>query len=163
MPTQEQMRPKLRALMADRFQLTLHRETREAPIYALVAAKSGTRLEPANGTEASGFRGLRIGRNQFTASVATLEMLTTALANQLGHPVVDRTGLKGTFNFKLEWTAEAAQAVGPPGVDPPSPPSPSDGPSIFTALQAQLGLKLESAKGPVEFLVIDHVAKPSGN
>jgi uncharacterized protein (TIGR03435 family) len=147
----EQMRPRLRALLADRFQLSLHRVTQEEPVYALVVAKSGSKLQQSDGRAASGFRGLRVGRNQLTGSVATLEMLTTALANQLGHPVLDRTGLSGTFDFKLEWAPDA-----------PDSPS-SDGPSIFTALREQLGLTLESAKGPVEVLVIDRVEKPSAN
>jgi uncharacterized protein (TIGR03435 family) len=160
---QEQMRPKLQALLADRFQLKLHRETREEPVYALVVGKSGTRLQQANGNEVSGSRGLRIRRGQLTGSVATLEMLTTALANQLGRPVLDRTGLKGTFDFKLQWAPDAAPVgPSPPGGETPSLPDPN-GPSIFTALQEQLGLKLESAKGRVELLVIDHLERPSEN
>jgi uncharacterized protein (TIGR03435 family) len=143
--------------LADRFQLKLHRETKDEPVYALVVGKSGTKLQQSSGNEASGFRGLRIGRGQFTGSVATLEMLTTALANQVGRPVLDRTGLNGSFNFKLEWIPDAA-----PGGDAPSP-SDSTGPSLFTALQEQLGLKLESARGPVEILVIDHVERPGEN
>ena len=154
---QQQMRPKLQALLADRFKLTLHRETREESVYALVAGKGGIKFQQANGN----FGGLRIGKSQFTGSGASVEMLATALANQLGRPVVDRTGLKSQFDFKLEWTPDAVQAS-PPGVDTPSPASPG-GPSIFTAIQEQLGLKLESSKGPVEMLVIDHVERPSEN
>jgi uncharacterized protein (TIGR03435 family) len=99
---------------------------------------------------------------------APLEMLTNALSNQLGRPVLDRTGLKGNFDFKLEWTPEPGQSGGPfsgvppPGVDVPPPPDPN-GPSVFTAVQEQLGLRLESQKGPVEILVIDRVEKPSEN
>jgi uncharacterized protein (TIGR03435 family) len=81
--------------------------------------------------------------------------------------VIDRTGLKGNFDFKLEWTPDPGQSGGPfgggpPGADAPPPPDPN-GPSIFTAVQEQLGLRLESQKGPVEMLVIDKVEKPSEN
>ena len=154
---QQQMRPKLQALLADRFKLTLHRETREESVYALVVGKGGAKFQQANGN----FGGLRIGKSQLTGSGATVEMLATALANQLGRPVLDRTGLKGQFDFKLEWAPDAAQAS-PPGVDAPTPAGTS-GPSVFTAVQEQLGLKLESSKGPVEMLVIDHVERPSEN
>jgi len=150
---QEQMRPKLHALLADRFQLRLHRETREAPIYDLVIAKSGTKLQHANN-----FRGLRIGRGQFIGTGATPEMLTTALANHLGRPVRDRTGLEGAFNFKWEWTPDGPP---PPGID--APPAGPNGPSIFTALEEQLGLTLKSTRGPIDVLVIDYLEKPSPN
>jgi bla regulator protein blaR1 len=165
---QEQMRSRLRALLADRFQLVIHRETKEGAVYALEVGKNGAKLTPANGREESGFRGLRIGTGQLTGSVASLEMLVTALSNQLGRPGLDRTGLKGNFDFKLEWTPEAAQAavssVGPlpPGADTPPAPDPG-GPSLFTAIQEQLGLRLESQKGPVETIVIDRVERPSEN
>jgi uncharacterized protein (TIGR03435 family) len=156
---QEQMRPKLQALLADRFQLRLHREMREQPVYVLVVSKSGTRLR-----QSAEFRGLRVGGGQLIGNGATLEMLTTALAGQLGgRSVLDRTELKGAFEFKLEWTPDRGDS-GPPsqGVEVPLA-APPTGPSLFTALEEQLGLRLESAKGPVEFLVIDHVERPSGN
>jgi bla regulator protein blaR1 len=154
---QDRMRPKLQALLAERFKLSLHRETREQPVYALAIAKGGTKFQRANGN----FGGLRIGKSQLTGSGATLEMLTTAIANQLGRPVLDRTGLVGAFDFKLEWAAQAG-AFFPPSGDASAPADPN-GPSIFTALQEQLGLKLESAKGPVDVLIIDRVERPSEN
>ena len=91
-----------------------------------------------------------------------MEMLTNTLSNLTGRTVRDRTGLQGKFNFKMEWTPE--QAVLPPGERPEgaNPPD-TTGPSIFTAIQEQLGLKLESTKGPVEIIVIDRVEKPSAN
>jgi uncharacterized protein (TIGR03435 family) len=147
----EQMRPKLRTLLADRFQLKLHREMREESIYALVIAKNGTGLKPSKD-----FRGFSVGRGQVTANGATVEMLRGYLAGQLGRPVLDRTGLSGAFDFKMEWMPDVAQA------DAVTPGDPT-GPSLFTALQEQLGLKLESTKGPVEVLVIDQVEKPSEN
>jgi uncharacterized protein (TIGR03435 family) len=156
---QDQMRPKLQALLADRFQLRLHREMREQPVYVLVVAKSGAKLRPS-----AQFRGLRVGRGQLMGNGATLEMLTTALVGQLGgRSVLDRTELKGAFEFKLEWTPDWGQSGPPPeGVEVPLAASPT-GPSLFTALEEQLGLRLESAKGPVEFLVIDRVERPGEN
>ncbi len=144
---QNLMRPKLETLLADRFQLKVHHETREQPVYALVVAKSGIRFEPTQGD----FRGVHIARNQISGERATIEMLCSALANQLRRPVLDRTGLVGTFDFKLEWAPQADVAAD------------ASGPSIFTALDEQLGLRLESTKGPVDVLVIDRVEKPSEN
>lgn len=144
----ELMRPRLQALLADRFQLKLHRETREESVYALVVDKNGTKVQSS-----TSFRGLHIGRGELTGDGATMEMLVSALAGQLRRPVLDRTGLKGAFDFKLEWA---------PDTDSTSTVD-SSGPSIFTALREQVGLRLESTKGPVEVLVIDHVERPSGN
>jgi uncharacterized protein (TIGR03435 family) len=145
----EQMRPKLQTLLAGRFQLKVHRETREEPVYSLVVGKNGAKLDPSKD-----FHGLGGGKGQFKANGASMEMLAGALAGQLGRPVIDRTGLAGAFDFKLEWTPDAAQADAAP-VDA--------GPSLFTALQEQLGLKLESTKAPAEVIVIDHVERPSEN
>ena len=87
------------------------------------------------------------------------------LTQQLGRPVIDKTGLTGLFDVKLEWTPGSEQAPGPFGPNPDAPPPPADssGPSIFTALQEQLGLRLDSTKGPVEVVVIDSAQKPSEN
>lgn len=165
----EQMRERLRALLADRFQLTIHRETKEQPVYALMIGKNGPKLQESQTKEANGQKGMmRMGRGQLSGQGVPLDMLTRTLANQLGRPVVDRTGLKGNFDFKLEWTPDPGQGGGPfagpppPGVDAPPPPDPN-GPSVFTALQEQLGLRLESQKGPVEMVVVDRVEKPSEN
>lgn len=158
---QEQMRPKLQSLLADRFRLVVHRETREAPVYALVIGKSGAKLA----REQNGFRGLtRVSKGRLAAHGATLEMLANALSNELGRPVLDRTGMEGDFDFTLEWTPELlAAAVQPaPGSDTLAPLDPN-GPSLFTAIQDQLGLRLESQKGPVEMIVIDRVERPSEN
>jgi uncharacterized protein (TIGR03435 family) len=164
----DQMRERLRALLAERFQLTLHRETKEQSVYALVVAKSGSKLQESQMKEGDAGRGrMMMGRGQFSGQGVALQMLTQSLSNQLGRPVIDRTGLKGNFDFKLEWTPDPGQSGGPfgggpPGADAPPPPDPN-GPSIFTAVQEQLGLRLESQKGPVEMLVIDKVEKPSEN
>jgi uncharacterized protein (TIGR03435 family) len=90
--------------------------------------------------------------------------LVHLLSQQLGRIVVDKTGLTGKYDFTLQWTPDESQGPpgGPPGIDYAPPPD-SSGPSIFTAIQEQLGLKLESEKGPVEILAIDHAEKPSAN
>jgi len=177
---QNRVRQRLQALLADRFQLKIHRESKESPMYALVVAKNGPKLKeaaprepppgqnapepPGRGSPNGPFRGLRMGRGQLTGGGATLAMLANVLSNQLGRSVVDKTELKGEYDFTLEWTPEPGQ--GPPfGTPPPdaAPPPDVSGPSIFTALQEQLGLRLESAKGPVEILVVDHAEKPDEN
>jgi uncharacterized protein (TIGR03435 family) len=171
----DQMRERLRALLADRFQLTLHRETKEQSVYALLVAKNGPKLQESQtkdgqAKEGTGPRGpmMRMGRGELSGQGVALDMLTRTLSSQLGRTVIDRTGLKGNFDFKLTWTPDPGQSAGPPGGGPPpgadAPPPPDpNGPSIFTALQEQLGLRLESQKGPVEMLVIDRVEKPSEN
>ncbi|HXA65820.1 MAG TPA: TIGR03435 family protein [Bryobacteraceae bacterium] len=165
----DQMRERLRALLADRFQLTLHRETKEESVYALVVAKNGPKLQESQTKEGTGPHGmLRMGRGEVAGQGVQLQGLTMVLSDQLGRTVIDRTGLKGNFDFKLTWTPDPGQSAGPPGGGPPpgadAPPPPDpNGPSIFTALQEQLGLRLESQKGPVEMLVIDRVEKPSEN
>ena len=98
------------------------------------------------------------------ATAVQLTTLLNFLVNQLGRPVYDKTGLTGLFDFKLQWTPGSEQAPGPfgPAPDAPPPVDPS-GPSLFTALQEQLGLRLESTKGPVEVVVIDSAQKPTEN
>lgn len=163
----EQMRSKLQALLADRFQLTLHHETKEEPVYALVIGKNGSKLQESQMKAGERKRMMRMGRSELNAEGAAIDMLTNTLSNVLGRPVIDRTGLKGNYDFKLQWTPDPSQAGGfggppPPGVDAPPPPDPN-GPSIFTAVQEQLGLRLESQKGPVDLIVIDRVEKLSEN
>jgi uncharacterized protein (TIGR03435 family) len=161
---QESIRQRLRALLAERFQLTTHRETKELPVYALVAAKSGPKF-PESKEGSNQHMQSNLGR--ITAEGSSMRMLTTALSNVLGRPVVDRTGLMGKYDFKMEWTPDVGQIGkgGAPGESPDasSLPDPSGGPSIFTAIQQQLGLKLESQKEPVEIIVIDRAEKASAN
>ncbi len=136
----------LQTLLQDRFQLKAHNEIRQVPAYALTVASGGARLTPASGEEA---RTLRIG-NINSASI-TVASLASMLEFDLGRPVVDRTGLTGSFTIHLEWAPEKDLAAGSPL------------PSSFTAVQEQLGLKLESTRAPVETLVIDSVQMPSAN
>jgi len=170
----------LQALLVDRFKLTLHRETRELPLYSLVVAKNGSKLQESKPGEPDkrGFKTpdghpmaqghfFRMGMGQLDGHSIGTGDIARVLAQQLGRKVVDNTGLTANYDFTLKWTPEEGQgpAFREPEAGPGagSTPAPETGPSIFTALQEQLGLKLESQKGPVEILVIDHVEKPSEN
>jgi uncharacterized protein (TIGR03435 family) len=162
----KEMRERVRALLADRFHLTVHRETKEGSVYALVVAKNGSKLQ--EGKEApDGPQGLRGGRGELTGMLASMQMVVNFLSGQLGRPIIDKTDLKGKYDFKLKWAPDMGTGGGPmepknPGGEGP-PASTPDGPTLFTALQEQLGLKLESQKGPIEMIVIDRVEKPSEN
>jgi bla regulator protein BlaR1 len=150
----------LQSLLEDRFKLAVHWETKEAAVYDLVVAKGGPKLKEADGAENSGF-GMERGRIKSLA--LPLGYLASNLAYLLGRPVIDKTGLSAKYDYTLSYTPDAshAAALPPPGPDA-APPDPN-GPTIFTALQEQLGLRLESTKGPVDILVIDHVEKPDAN
>jgi uncharacterized protein (TIGR03435 family) len=181
---QAQLRTMLQGMLADRFKLALHHETKELSEYALVVAKSGPKFhettapkfDPAQdrppGPPSPGapmFRGgiRMMGRGDLTASGIGLTQFADVLSRQIDHIVVDKTGLKGEYDFALKWTPDEGQGQmfgGPGGPPKDGAPQPdANGPTIFTALQEQLGLKLESQKGPVDTLVIDHVEKPSEN
>jgi bla regulator protein BlaR1 len=153
----DQLMPLIQALLVERFHLRIHRETRELPIYSLVLGKSGAKLQPtttATGPTWSKTSGLLTGQK------ISMEMFATDLLEpQLDRVVTDHTGIKGEFDVRLTWTPVDIDAN---DADSPLPANP-DGPSLFTAIQEQLGLKLEATKGPVEVLVIESVEKPSGN
>ena len=160
---QDQHRLRLQALLADRFKLALRRETREASVYVLLVAKNGSMIKKEPGEPGDG--GTTSKRGHVTAKAVSMAELAEFLAGPraaLGRPVVDKTGLEGVFSFTLDWTPEDN-----PGVANPGPASPGDvdpAPSIFRAVQEQLGLKLEGRKAPVEMLIIDHAEKiPTGN
>jgi bla regulator protein blaR1 len=154
-----EMGMRLQGLLADRFQLKLTRETKELPIYALVIAKGGSKLKE-NSTEG----GMSMGRGKLTGTGMVIGSVVNALSQQLGRTVVDKTGLTGNYDFKLEWTPDLGQQQpGAKEIGGTETAPPDSGPTIFTALQEQLGLKLESTKGPVEILVIDRVEKPTEN
>jgi len=168
--------PMLQTLLEDRFKLKLHRETRQLPVYELSLENGNRRLQqskaacipydvdspapPALPSGASrpvfcGFPRLTSSGQNRTLDGASigLERLAANLSRSLRRTVIDKTGLSGTFDIHLEWADDASNAT----VDPDS----SNRASIFTALREQLGLKLESAKGPVEVIVIDHIERPS--
>jgi uncharacterized protein (TIGR03435 family) len=163
----EVLRPMLRKLLEERFQLKTHTETKELPTYTLVVGKGGAKLTESQGGGAQqGQRMMRMGRGQIDAQGVTMAGLAQQLGMQLGRNVTDKTGLAGNYDVKLEWTPEPGHGAGQFGGPPAGealPPVDSSGPTIFTALQEQLGLRLESDKGPVEILVIDSVVKPTEN
>ena len=169
--TFEQRRTMFQSILADRFKLVAHHETRELPLYVLSVAKRGSKLKPSAPDDAAASTprrtGMMVNNGKVTANDAQLAMLVTVLSRTLGRTIVDRTGLTGKYDFTLEYAPEEGGAQQPgagaeAGAALPSSPSDS-APSIFTALQEQLGLKLESTKGPVDVIVIDHIEKPAEN
>jgi uncharacterized protein (TIGR03435 family) len=157
-----QMRAALQALLADRFQLVIHRETKMMPAYALVVAKSGFKLKE---TTDDGKGNFSSNRGKFTAHEISMEILARNLSGILSSPVVDATGIKGVFDLTLEWSPDEVQSPVKAGgeVSEAAEPGAPAGPSIFTALQEQLGLKLETQKAPVEMIVIDRIEKATAN
>lgn len=142
----------LQPVLADRFRLQLHRETRTVPGYALTVAKGGIKATPADPTRHSSGNG---GPGFIDAGAAQLSDLTIRLSALLGRPVVDMTGDDRKFDFHLRWAPDDLQ----PGADSGAP----DRPSLVTSLEEQLGLKLESRKVPADVLVVDHAELPSEN
>lgn len=154
-PARDQMMRMLQTLLAERFQLKVRRETKEGTVYSLTVSKSGSKLKEAKGDHPPAIRTYRQGSPEKPAisysqvgQNATIPMLIETLSNIVTSPVRDQTNLKGNFDFKLEYAADDTQ--------------PDAGPSIFTAIQEQFGLRLEKERGPVETPVIDHAGKPSG-
>ena len=175
----DQRQRMLQALLADRFKLTIHHESKELPVYALVVAKDGPKFQEAKPGDAypngikgpdghSGMGTMMMGNGTLTGQGVPLMNLVRFLTRELGRTVIDKTGLTSKYDFTLKWTEERQAPMfrgtegSQPGTGGTAAPE-SSGPSIFTAVQEQLGLKLESQKGPVEILIIDHVEKPSEN
>jgi uncharacterized protein (TIGR03435 family) len=188
----------LRALLADRFKLATHSDTRDLPIYALVLARAdgkfGPQLQKAivecnAGPRAGGNAvrgpgpngpaqgpppgspqggppqadgrvscGIRVGPGSMSVGGSPMSQFASSLAMWVGRVVVDKTGLSGAYDFNLTWTPDQMPQR-PPGA-PDAPAIDPNGPSIFTAVQEQLGLKLDSQRGPVSVLVIDHAEHP---
>jgi uncharacterized protein (TIGR03435 family) len=152
----QQKQRMVQALLADRFGLKVHVETRTLQIYALVVAKGGAKFKASEKSGTTIATNSSKGNVQMTVqgSDHTLALLAEQLGRNLGRVVVDKTGLDGRFDFTLKYVSDDAVS---PIADAPS------GPSVFTALQEQLGLKLEPKKGPVEILIVDHIDLPSEN
>jgi uncharacterized protein (TIGR03435 family) len=202
--TKEQHKLMLQNLLAERFKLTLHHQTKELPMYALVVGKGGPKMKPSDEEpaaaskeeapnappppppsaslperpkmDADGFPVLppamrkvtvnmmntRTGRNRMLASHESMTHLADMLSNRLGRPVVDETGLTGLYDFTLEYAPDAS--IGPlpppsPGMDGGPTAGTPDAADLFSAIQAQIGLKLQQKKGPVDLLVIDRLEK----
>ena len=161
---QEGMRPLFQKLLADRFKLEYTRKTKEMPVYHLVVNKGGLKIKENPDPNGPNSGQIRIGRGQIVGNGMSMEILARQLSQQLGRLVVDKTGLTGAYDFTLNFTPEGAAGMRGPdgGGDTPSAPVEGAAPSLFTAVQ-ELGLKLESAKGPVEVIAITRVEKPSEN
>jgi uncharacterized protein (TIGR03435 family) len=163
-PSREQLRTMVKKLLADRFQLKFHNEKRELPAYVLTAGKTEPKMtkDDANpsGLPALFFRQLGDLNVRNATMGDFVHLLQSAV---LDRPVVDQTGLAGKWDFELKWTPDDSQFSGM-GMRPPPPSDAADAPPpLFTAIQEQLGLKLESGKAQVDVMVIDHVEHPSPN
>lgn len=172
----------IRGMLADRFKLVVHEETRERPVYELTLARKDGRLGPRLVQSAvdctaimndelkgkkppvlpDGRRACAIGAppGRFTSMGLTIQQMAAALQGQVGRPVIDKTGLAGAWDWDLEFAPEFLP--GRAGEPPPAPVG-TDKPSIFSAMQEQLGLRLESARGPVSVVVVDRAERPTEN
>jgi len=170
----------LQSLLAERFQLDVRREIRELPVYTLVVDKNGPKFKEADesfpsiidlagrGSPRGGHArppAMRLRAGSLTAQEVDMSAFAFQLSNFLGRSVVDQTRLTAKYDLKLEWTPDENQAANlrEMGVAEREIPAVDPGPSLFTALQEQLGLKLESAKGPVEVFMIERIERPSEN
>jgi bla regulator protein BlaR1 len=149
-------------LLTDRFKLVLHRETRQTSIYALFVARDGPKIRPSADQTlgASPTGGVNIGPGSLVGTGIRLGLVASLLGTRLGRTVVDQTNLPGRYDVTLRWTPDVGEVPAGQG-DTPQPDS--YGPSLFTAVQQQLGLKLKSIRGRSSFLVIDQMEKPSAN
>jgi uncharacterized protein (TIGR03435 family) len=151
-------RQRMQAVLRDRFNLLLRAETRELPIYALTTARNGPKLTPTADPQAMH---LSVTRGKVTATAVDLTMLANNLSGLLGRYVANQTGLDGAYDFAIEWTPDSPAQPKQPGM--PVEAAADTGPSIFTALTEQLGLKLESKKGLVPVYVVERISKPTEN
>ena len=157
--SREQRQAMLAALLVDRFHLKTHTEIKTLPVYELVVAKSGPKLTTTiipppdtKNPDPLGYVNLDVHGTDVSAAGVTIADLAMNLSYPLDRTVINKTGLTGRYDFQLRWTADG---VGTGATDAP--------PDLFTAIQEQLGLKLQAAKGPVTTLVIDHVEQPTDN
>jgi uncharacterized protein (TIGR03435 family) len=180
LPNEEQQRQRglmVQSMLEERFGLKTHVETKRGPVYELVLAKGGPKMKEGDvnsgsikGPDGKPVLGVSLrmrAMGKVEAQGFGMEQLANFLSQApvgLGRLVEDKTGLTGKYNFALDWTPEPGLGVtgGPIGLPAPAADG-ADGPSIFTALEEQLGLKLVPAKGMVEVVVIDSIERPSGN
>ena len=139
--TGAEVMPMIQTLLAERFHVAFHRESRELPVYALVVGKNGTKLQPVEFSRG----GTSYTPGRFTATSIPMDKFVDFLSRQVEHPVLDQTGLKGVFTFTLEWSTDES--------------NPETGAGLVTAMQQQIGLKLDARKAPVEVLVVDRADK----
>jgi uncharacterized protein (TIGR03435 family) len=138
-----QLGPRMQKLLEDRFKLKIHRESKEFPVYALVAAKGGAKIQPV---ENKGQNNTNTNNTHMVATQITMARLAEALARFMDRPVVDFTEMKGVYDVKLDWVPDDA---GPDAA----------GPTLVIALQQQLGLRLQQQKAPIDLIVVDHVER----
>jgi uncharacterized protein (TIGR03435 family) len=156
--TTDELHQMLQNLLEERFQLKVRREKRESPVWTLVVDKGGAKM-PEHDAQDLDHPPIRFTARGLEGRNANMNYFAFMLSRILDRNVVDKTGLAGNYDLNLQFAPDRP-GPRPDGADGPALP---EGPSIFTALKEQFGLRLESAKGPVEFLVIEHVEKPTGN
>lgn len=144
----KQMQLMLQAMLADRFALKAHRESRDMPIYELIVAKEGPKVKRTAPDDQGG--NARYDSGKITAHQLSIQALAANLSFTVGRPVVNKSGLEGGYDFTVDYAPDGADAS-------------DTRPSIFTALEEQLGLKLEAARGPVDVIVADHIERPTAN
>jgi uncharacterized protein (TIGR03435 family) len=158
-PAQQRQQIQLmeQSLLAERFKLKVHFETRVLPVYALVIAKGGAKLTEARDDEITWLRDTREDEHgmETTGSAVTVDELSHSLILFGGKRVVDQTGLKGRYDFKLTWRPDRPETDNTSEI--------SNAPVLLTALREQLGLQLVATKAPIEVIVIDHIERPSEN
>jgi bla regulator protein blaR1 len=161
----QETRLRLQALLAQRFQLKIRRETKELPVYVLEVGQKGAKLVENSATNSAGGppAGINAGCGQMTGTNTSMANLAYKLSRQLDRTVLDRTGLTKNYDFQFSWTPDTGGCSAPALSAGSSAATGADGPSLFTALQEQLGLRLVSQKAPVDVLVIEHVERPTAN
>jgi uncharacterized protein (TIGR03435 family) len=149
--------PMLQSLLADRFELRVHHEIRQLSVFSLIVAKNGPKLKvsPAGTISYSG-----MSNGYITGQGISMHAFVFNLSNEIGHQVVDETGLTNNYELTLNWAPDEMEASSDLSR---SAPGADAGPSVFAAIQEQLGLKLVPSKGPVEVIVIDHIDRPTEN
>jgi len=164
----EVMAIRLRSLLEDRFLLKVHRETKIQQAYGLTVGRNGSKLVPADAgaaapdTQRPG--SFRAGPGIVIGAAVTMDQIVAYLDKLMDRPVIDKTGLTGHFDFKLQFATESTpRALATPASASGPEMQPSGDPSIFTAIQEQLGLKLDASREPAQILVIDSAQKPSKN
>jgi uncharacterized protein (TIGR03435 family) len=148
--SREEVRPALQAMLADRFHLVIHHEAKQGAVLSLTVAKSGPKFKEHVGPGLPGIGAATdSGRASITGTNITIAALAEYLSGQAGRPVLDNTSLKGAYDLRVDWANDQAA-------------NPSE-PSVFAAMQEQLGLKLTATRGPIDTIIIDRADRPSAN
>jgi uncharacterized protein (TIGR03435 family) len=160
-PSEEQWKVMSQKLLADRFQFKFHRDKKELAVYAITVAKTGPKMTKSDGEALRTMGFMQLGA--LVGGSASMDDLAQQFQSAvLDRPVVNQTGIKGRWDFTLNWTPDEFQ-FSSMGIKPPPPPENAPNPDLFTAIQQQLGLKLESTKAQTEVFIVDRVEKPSEN